>query len=109
MQQRWNIIFEQGATYQVTINVAGIPNIATATDWRITCAMAKDDPFLVATTSNYLAPGTSASQKVMTIPASLTDDFVTGNGRYDFDILFPGNLVYRYISNGYVQVNPKAG
>jgi hypothetical protein len=109
MQQRWNIIFEQGATYQVTITVTGVPLIETATGWRITCAMKNDDAFLVATTDNYISAGATSNQKVLTVPSTLTAAFETGNGRYDFDILWAGNIVRRYISNGYVQVNPKAG
>jgi hypothetical protein len=43
------------------------------------------------------------------IPAATTTTMPLGNGRYDFDILWAGGVVRRYIANGYLQVNPKAG
>jgi hypothetical protein len=106
----WNIIINREATYQVTLTMSGIADIALATEWRLTLAMPNAAPFLTATTANGLfLPGTSSAQKILAIPAATTTTMPLGNGRYDFDILWTGGVVRRYIANGYLQVNPKAG
>jgi hypothetical protein len=110
MQQRWNIIFERSATYQVTITVDNVPNIATATDWRLICAQPNEPAFLVATIANgNFLPTAQSNSKILVVPASATAVMPLGNARYDFEIVWTGGVVYRYISNGLVQVNPKAG
>ena len=107
---KWNIIISQGATYQVTLTVSGVSDIGLATQWRLVCSMPDQVAFLTATTANGLfVPGTSAAQKIIAIPAATTATMPLGNGRYDFEILWPGGVVRRYISNGYLQVNPKVG
>jgi hypothetical protein len=106
----WNIIINREATYQVTLTMSGISDIALATEWRLTMSMPNQAAFLVASTANGLfLPGTSSAQKILVIPAATTTTMPLGNGRYDFDILWAGGVVRRYIANGYLQVNPKAG
>jgi len=106
----WNIIISRGATYQATITVAGVSDIGLATEWRLTCSMPNQPAFLIATTTNGLfVPGTSSAQKILAIPSQDTATMPLGNGRYDFDILWTGGVVRRYIANGYMQVNPKVG
>lgn len=110
MSDRWNIIFAQGATYEQTITMDGVSDIATATLWRLSFAMSNDAPFLTATTANgYLVPTGSANERKILIPASITDAMPLGNGRFDFEIEWAGPIVRRYVSNGYCQVNPPAG
>ena len=104
---RWNIILVKGATFSTAVTVTGVPNISTATEWRITFAMPNAAPFLVASTINgMITAGSSAAQKIVTIPASITETLDVGNALYDFDIMFPGSVVNRYVSNGLCQVNP---
>ena len=108
----WNIIIAREATYQVTITMSGVSDIALATEWRLTCSMPDQAAFLVASStgvSPMFLPGTSSAQKILAIPAATTATMPLGNGRYDFDILWTGGVVRRYISNGYLQVNPKVG
>lgn len=107
---RWNIVFARGATYQQTINVAGVADIAAATLWRVRCAMPNDTPFLEATTANgMLQAGATTSQKIMSIPAATTATFPLGNGRFDFEIEWAGGIVRRYVSGSLAQVNPEVG
>lgn len=110
MDQVWNIVFAQGATYEETLYVQGIADIGDATEWRLTCAFPDQAPFLIASTENgMILPGTNAAQKIIVIPAETTADFTPGNGRYDLDIFFPDDVVTRIVSNGLCQVNPSVG
>jgi hypothetical protein len=107
---KWNIVIARGATYQQTITVTGVADIASATLWRITMAMPNEPPFVIATTANgKMTAGSSASQKILGLPAAETEVYPLGNGRFDFDIEWTGGIVRRYISNGTVQVNPEVG
>jgi len=107
---KWNIVIARGATYQQTITVSGVADIATATLWRITCAMPNQAPFVIATTSNgKMIAGASASQKILILPAAETESYPLGNGRFDFDIEWTGGIIRRYVSGGMVQVNPEVG
>lgn len=103
---RWNIVIAQGATYESTITITGVADIASATDWRLTAAFPNQSPFLIATITNGLfVAGTSVNQKVLRIPAATTATYETGNGKFDFEVVW-GSIVRRYQSNGLVQVNP---
>jgi hypothetical protein len=107
---RWNIIFAKGKTYQQTITLTGVADIATATEWRIDCAFPNEAPFLSASIANgYMLPGNASNQKIMVIPASVTDLFSTGNGRFDFWIEWSGGIKRPYYIGGQVQVLPYAG
>lgn len=107
---KWNIIFLQGATYQQTITVTGVADIASATVWRVNCAFPGSAPFLTATTTNgMIVAGATTNQKIMVIPAATTALFDLGNARFDFEIEWTGGVIRRYVANGLVQVNPPAG
>lgn len=107
---RWNIIFNQGATYQATITVTGVEDIETATNWKLVCAMPNQSAFLTASTDNGMIIATAQpNKKTIVVPALTTVDFPLGNGRYDFEIEWTGDVVRRYIANGYLQVNPQVG
>lgn len=107
---KWNIIFNQGATYQQTITVTGVADIASATEWRVNCAFPGEAPFLSATTTNgMIVAGITTNQKIMVIPAATTALFDRGNARFDFEIEWTGGVIRRYVANGMVQVNPAAG
>jgi hypothetical protein len=95
---KWNIIFAKGATYQQTITVTGVPDIASATEWTVRCAFPGSAAFLTATIT-----------KTLIVPAATTAAFDLGNARFDFEITWPGDVVRRYYSNGLCQVNPEAG
>lgn len=107
---RWNIIFAKNRTYQQTITVDGVPDIATATGWFIVCAFPNEAPFLTASTANgMLTAGATTNQKVMTVDATTTNGFQTGNGRFDFYIEWAGGVRRPYYIGGQVQVLPYAG
>jgi hypothetical protein len=106
----WNIIFSQGATYQQDITLTGVSDIASATEWRVRCAMPSEAPFLVATTANgMLVPTANANRKTLSVPAALTADMPLGNGRFDFEVEWAGGIVRRYYPNGSLQVVPQVG
>lgn len=110
-QDRWTIVFEQGATYyqSVTINDPDF-NVATATSWQLICAEPDGTIFLTATTSNgMIVAGATPYQKYINIPAATTANFPIGNGRFDLQLTYTGGVVRRYYSLGNVQVNPVAG
>lgn len=107
---RWNIIFNRGATYQQTITLAGVADIATATDWVVRCAMPDSAPFVTATIENgMMIPTEDANSYVMQVSAADTLEFPLGNGRFDFEVWFPGDIVRRYVAGAFVQVNPEVG
>jgi hypothetical protein len=108
---KWNIIFNAGATYEQEITITGVPDIATATLWRVSCAFPDTAPFVVATTGNgMIIPGATANVKTMVVAAADTALFPIGNARFDFDIEWDGgDIVRRYYANGSVQINPAAG
>lgn len=110
MADKWNIIFSRGATYQVTLTISGVADIALATEWRLVCSLPDQAAFLTATTANGMfVAGATAAQKILVVPAATTSTMDLGNGRYDFEVDWPGGVVRRYISNGYVQINPEVG
>lgn len=107
MADRWNIIIAQGATYESTITITGVSDIASATEWRLIASFPNQEPFLTATTNNGLiVAGTAVNSKVLRIPAATTATYATGNGKFDFEVLWSGGIVRRYQSNGFLQVNP---
>jgi hypothetical protein len=107
---RWNIIFAKGKTYQQTITLDGVADIASATNWQIDCAFPNEAPFLQASTANgLLQAGLTNNQKIMVIPAATTALFDTGNGRFDFYIEWAGGVKRPYYIGGNVQVLPYAG
>jgi hypothetical protein len=107
---QWNVIFNKGATYQTTITMTGVADIATATAWRMIFAFPDQAPFLTASTTNGLiTAGATSAQKIVTIPAATTALFDTGNGRFDFEIEWAGGLIRRYVAGGNMQVNPATG
>lgn len=107
---KWNIVFAKGANYTQTITVEGVANIATATEWRIRCAFVDQPTFLLATTNNgMMIAGATTNQKILVVPAATTANFVLGNARFDFEVVFPGGVISRYVSNGLCQINPQVG
>lgn len=107
---RWTVIFNKGATYQTTITMTGVADIATATAWRMIFAFPDQAPFLTASTTNGLiTAGATSAQKIVTIPAATTALFDTGNGRFDFEIEWTGGVIRRYVAGGNMQVNPATG
>ena len=110
-QDRWTIVFEQGATYyqSVTINDPDF-DVADAISWELVCAQPDGTVYLTATTTNgMIAPGNTAYQKFINIPADTTVTFPAGNGRFDLNVYYPDDVVRRYYSLGLAQVNVTAG
>lgn len=110
MADKWNIIIVRGMTYQTTVTVtSGIPDIATASNWRLEAAMPNEAPFLTATVSNgYFAAGINSAQKILTVPATASANFPTGNGRFTFSIEWAdGRKIPYYV--GIIAVNPNIG
>lgn len=108
----WNITFNQGATYQVTLTINGVSDIALATEWRLTCAAPDGTVFLTASSaggSPMIIAGAQPYIKTLVVPAATTATFPLGNGRYDFEIHWAGGVVRRYIANGSVQVTSEVG
>jgi hypothetical protein len=91
---RFSIIFARGATYEATLTLENVDDIATATLWRVRCAMPNAAPFLEATTSNGLIVATTSANS---------------NGRYDFEVEFPAGVIRRYLANQPLQVIPEVG
>jgi hypothetical protein len=108
---KWNIIFNVGATYEQEITITGVNDIATATLWRVSCSFPDTAPFVVATTSNgMIVAGAAPNIKTMIVSAATTATFPIGNARFDFEIEWnSGTIVRRYYANGSVQINPAAG
>jgi hypothetical protein len=108
---KWNIIFNAGATYEQNITVEGVDDIATATMWRVTCSFPSEPPFVIATTANgMIIAGATPNAKTMVVSAADTALFPIGNARFDFDIEWEsGDVVRRYYANGSVQINPSVG
>jgi len=113
MADRWNLVFQQGATYEQRITLTGVADIATATLWRVRVAQPNAAAFLTATTANGMIVDTSppaTGVKVLVVPAATTATFPIGNARFDFEVEWSaGTVVERYYSNGDAQVNPKVG
>jgi len=110
-QDRWTIVFEQGATYyqSVTLNDPDF-DVADATKWELIVAEPDGTIFLTATTDNgMIVDGNTDYQKFISIPADTTADFPVGNARFDFNLYYPDDIVRRYYSLGLAQVNPTAG
>lgn len=107
---RFSIIFNKGATYRTGITITGVADIATATLWRVRCAMPNEAAFLEATTANgMIIAGTGANNKILVVPAATTAGFPLGNGRYDLEIEWAGGVVMRYLAGQPLQVVPKVG
>jgi hypothetical protein len=110
-QERWTIVFEQGATYyqSVTVNDPEF-DVSDALEWELTCATPDGTVYLTANTDNgMIVAGNTAYQKFINIPAATTADFPLGNGRFDLQLYYADDVVRRYYSLGLVQVNPAAG
>jgi len=109
---KWQIIFLKGATYEQQIALAGVSDIATATNWRVRVAQPNAVAFLDATITNGMivdiSPPTTGIKKLV-VPAATTATFPTGNCRFDFEVEWTGGIVRRYYENGQAQVNPKVG
>jgi hypothetical protein len=108
---KWNIVIQKGATYQQSITVDGVADIASATLWRVRIATPVNGVIVEATTSNgMIVAGTAANNKVLTLTPTTTGALPLGNGTFDFEVEWSsGTIIRRYVSNGLVQVNPKAG
>jgi hypothetical protein len=107
---RYSIIFARGATYTSTLTLENVDDIATATLWRVRCAMPNVAPFLEATTANgMILAGATSNSKILNVSAVTTSTMPLGNGRYDFELEFPGGVVRRYLSNQPLQVIPEVG
>lgn len=113
MADKWNLVFQQGATYEQRITVTGVPDIASAELWRIRVAQPNSPVFLNATTANGMIVDTvppAVGVKVLIVPAATTLTFPVGNARFDFQVEWSaGTVVERYYGNGDAQVNPKVG
>jgi hypothetical protein len=106
---KWNIVFSKGSTYQQTIQMQGVADIASATGWTVRCAFPGAAPFLTATIANGMIIGEDPDTKTLIVPAATTDTFELGNARFDFEITWAGNVVRRYYANGLCQINPEVG
>lgn len=107
---RWTIIFAKGQTYQQTITLTGVADIASATGWSVVCAMPNEAAFLTATTANgLLTAGATTAEKIMVIPAATTATFDGGNGKFDFYIEWAGGVKRPYYLGGALQVLPYVG
>ena len=107
---RWNVIFNKGSTFETTITMSGVPDIDDAIDWRLICAFPGQAPFLIASIDNgMITAGATANQKIVTVPATTTALFDTGNGQFDFEIEWDDDYIIRYVSGGNMQVNPATG
>lgn len=116
MNQRWNIIFSQGAEYQETVSVGTWPNtypaLSTATEWRLTVSQPDTTSFLVASSigaSPMITLNVAKTVGTIIVPAATTATMPLGSARYDFEIFFPSSVTKRLISLGAAQVNTKAG
>ncbi len=109
----WNIIIERGATYEQTITLTGVTDIASATEWKIRFAQSDGAAFLTASIANGMISDVSppvVGKKKVVIPAATTATLPIGNARFDFEVEWSGGtLVRRYVSGGDAQVNPKVG
>ena len=66
--------------------------------------------FVTATIENgMMIPTEDANSYVMQVSAADTLEFPLGNGRFDFEVWFPGDIVRRYVAGAFVQVNPEVG
>lgn len=107
----WTIYLLKGATYEATINMTGVADIATATEWRVRCVDEAGNAIFTASSvgaSPMLVSLTSSSYR-LTIPAATTSTMDIEAGYYDFEICWTGGVVRRYIARGNVQVIQKAG
>lgn len=110
MSQRWNLNFIKGRTYQTTLTITGVADIATATSWRLDAAFPNEAPFLQASTSNGLfVAGNAANQKILVIPSGTTALWAMGNGRFDFWIEWAGGVKRPYYTNGSMSVTSPVG
>jgi hypothetical protein len=110
MSDRWNIVFMQGAAFKQSITVAGVDDIADAVEWTLRFAMPNEAPFLIATTTNgMIVPTATANTKIFSVPASVTELFAAGNGRFDFEIEFPSNDIRRYVAASSCSIIPQIG
>lgn len=109
----WNIIMARGATYEETITLTGVPDIASATEWKVRFAQADATAFLTASIANGMIVDVSppvTGKKLLRIPAATTSTLPIGNAWFDFEVEWSaGTIVRRYVSAGYAQVNAKVG
>jgi hypothetical protein len=107
----WTIYLLKGATYEATITMSGVADIATATEWRVRCVDEAGNAIFTASSvgaSPMLVSLTTSSYR-LTIPAATTATMDVEAGYYDFEVLWTGGTVRRYIARGNVQVIAKAG
>jgi hypothetical protein len=109
----WVIYLMRGATYEATVTITGVADIATAQEWRLRCVNESQAEFLTASSTGasprfVAVPGQAGAMK-LTIPASVTALIGVQTGYYDLELTWTGGIVRRYISRGTVQVLEKAG
>jgi hypothetical protein len=110
----WVIYFLKGATYEATITIDGVADIANATEWRVRCVDERQNVILTASSVGaspmlVLVPNTDGKSMRMTVPATTTSAMVVQSGYYDLEVLWTNGVVRRYISRGSVEVVQKAG
>ena len=106
---KWNITLQVGSQFSQSITIAGVADIATASEWRVTIGVPGGTPILVASTANgMITTGTGSSNKNLVIPAATTTNLTPGNYRFDFDILWtsPAKQI-RYYPLGQCLVQPQ--
>jgi len=109
----WVIYLMRGATYEATVTVTGVADIATAAEWRLRCVDQNQVVILAASSigANPMLvpmPGQTNSMR-LTVPASVTATLAVQSGYYDLEIAWASGTVRRYISLGSLQVLQKAG
>jgi hypothetical protein len=103
----------KGATYEATVKMEGVADIATAQEWRVRCVDEQQAVLLTASSVGanpmmVLMPNTTDTMR-LTIPAATTATLAPQTGYFDFEIVWSGNVVRRYISRGQVRIVQKAG
>lgn len=97
MADKWNISFIRGKTYQQTITMSGVSDIATATGWTLKFAFPNAAPCLTATTANgLLVAGSTSAQKILVVPVATTLGIDAGNGEFIFSIEWTGGVSRPY-------------
>lgn len=106
----WPINILKGATYEATITMVGVADIASATLWRVRAVDEAGNSIFNATTANgMLVAGATAAEKRLVLAAADTAALQVEAGNYDLEVEWSGGVVRRYIARGVVQVIPKAG
>lgn len=107
----WIISILKGATFEATITMSGVANIATATEWRLRCVDNNNSSILTASSigASPMLVSLSSNSFRLTVPAATTAAMTVQNGFYDFEIVWADGSIRRYISRGDMQVLQKAG